>query len=729
MLKQRTNQVVLAVGAGLCALLVGVGVKTGTLGKLLEQLQAPLTIFNPAENSLPKQINTLKALPTEKRLEKLEVIAYGPASLERDRARYLLAAELIKQGEGKKALEWLQELETRYSVLTPYILAKRAKAQEKAGDKTKAEATWQELLRAYPKNPITVEALVALGKNNPQYLDRAIAQFPAHPRTVEIAQKRLKENPKQFELLLLIAKHGSYSTNYLSILDKLTSDYAKQLKPEDWEAIAFGYWEKQVYGKAGAAYAHAPTTPRNAYRTARGLQLGEKEGAKDAYQRAASTFPKAPEAGLALIRLARLSEPNTALSYLDQVAKHFPDKAGEALLEKTKILEKLNNSKALFEVRKSLLGQYSKTDATAELRWKIATERAKAKDFNAALQWAGTILDQNPESDLAPQASFWMGKWALQLGKEQEARAAFEWVLSRYPESYYAWRSASLLGWQVGDFNTVRQLNPSVSQPTARPELPTGSPVLKELYQIGQDQEAWELWQVEFPNPMQPTVAEQFTDGVLRLGIGEYLDGIFMISFLSEREKPEEQSQYHALKHQLAYWQVLYPFPFLDTIETWAQERKLNPLLVTALIRQESRFMPGIRSSAGAVGLMQVMPDTADWIAKQTKLKQYQLNDPEDNVKLGTWYLDYTHREYAGNSLFAVASYNAGPGAVAEWMQKRVGQDLDEFVETIPYPETRDYVKSVFGNYWNYLRLYNPEISQQVAQVSKGRSTAANAGS
>lgn len=128
--------------------------------------------------------------------------------------------------------------------------------------------------------------------------------------------------------------------------------------------------------------------------------------------------------------------------------------------------------------------------------------------------------------------------------------------------------------------------------------------------------------------------------------------------------------------------------------------------------------MPGIRSGAGATGLMQVMPDTGAWIAEKIKLKQYQLNDPEDNIQLGTWYLDYTHQEYSGNSLLAIASYNAGPGAVSDWVTKSGVTDPDTFVETIPYSETKGYVKSVFGNYWNYLRLYNPEISQKLAQIS-----------
>jgi soluble lytic murein transglycosylase len=83
--------------------------------------------------------------------------------------------------------------------------------------------------------------------------------------------------------------------------------------------------------------------------------------------------------------------------------------------------------------------------------------------------------------------------------------------------------------------------------------------------------------------------------------------------------------------------------------------------------------------------------------------------------------LDFTHQEYNNNSLLAVASYNAGPGNVSSWIKKYGFSDPDAFVELIPFPETKGYVESVFENYWNYLRLYNPDIAQLVEQHSAAR--------
>ncbi|MFM8305808.1 MAG: lytic transglycosylase domain-containing protein, partial [Microcystis aeruginosa] len=313
---------------------------------------------------------------------------------------------------------------------------------------------------------------------------------------------------------------------------------------------------------------------------------------------------------------------------------------------------------------------------------------------------------------------FWVGKWAQKLGKNQEAKQAFTYTISRHPHSYYAWRSAVLLGWDVGDFTTVRSYNPTTVKPATRNDTPAGSEAFKELYRIGEDTDAWNLFQAEIVDPWNLTVDEQFNLGVYKLSRNQNLEGINLIWRLRERDTPEEREAWKVLRQNDKYWHALFPFPYYDTILEWSKDRQLNPLLVTALIRQESRFEKEIRSPVGAVGLMQIMPDTGKYIAGNTGNKSYSLTNPEDNIMMGTWYLDYTHGKFAGNSLFAVASSTAGPGAVSKWRQRFDFSATDEFVENIPFRETKGYIESVFGNYWNYLQIYNPEIQEQMKRVA-----------
>ena len=728
--KQRRRQIALAVATGLCTLLIGMPLVETKYGRGIVQSTFACLVQEPSqirsEKKTDKRVFSLVSLPRSQRATQLEEIALGPKSQERSRARYLLASDWLEQKQGQKAVTLLEGLECEYPVLGAHIALKRAKVYELIGDEVKAKAQWQALLKRYPDSSVATEALLALGKTQPKDWEQMIDKFPSHPRTLERVRSWLQQKPNQPEFMLLLAKYAFDKPGITSLLDKLVGlpsridgKRVEPLKPEDWEAIALGYWKDRKYGQASSAYAKAPATARNAYLAARALQLAEKPArATLAYKKMVRNFPGAKETASALLQIAKIEPSLEVLPYLEQVIRQYPDRAGEAVLVKAETLDTVNNSKAAAKARRLLLTKYGNSDAAAEYRWNMAQVKAAAGDLKAALEWAQPISTQNPKSEQARQAGFWVGKWAMRLGRPQEATAAFAHVLTHHPQSYYAWRSAVLLGWDVGDFTTVRQEAPKVVQPAERPLLPAGSDTLKELYQLGQDRDAWTLWQAEFQNRIKPTVAQQFTDGLLRLGIGDYLEGISLISMLEDRDTPEEQAEYQSLKQQSAYWNALYPFPYQEVIKTWSKQRQLNPLLVTALIRQESRFMPKIRSSADAVGLMQLIPETSELVAKQLDLKQYALDNPQDNINLGTWLLDSTHQHYNNNSLLAVASYNAGSGKVSSWLYEQELTDPDTFVETIPLEETKDYVKQVFGNYWNYLRLYNPQVGQQVAKYS-----------
>jgi soluble lytic murein transglycosylase len=270
----------------------------------------------------------------------------------------------------------------------------------------------------------------------------------------------------------------------------------------------------------------------------------------------------------------------------------------------------------------------------------------------------------------------------------------------------------------VGDFNTARSIQPSFDRPSTRSPLPAGNPALSELYMLGQDRDASDYWQFAMRGRLAKNPKEILTDAVLRLGVNDNIRGIARADSLNWLDvTPAEQAEINELKKQPLFWQALYPFPYYATVSSWAGQRNLPPLLVMGLIRQESRFEAEILSRSGAVGLMQIMPDTGRWIASKQGMSSYSLKNPEHNIEMGTWYFDYTHREFSDNSMLAIASYNAGPGAIGRWVKSRGIGDPDEFVEQIPYDETRDYVYRVFANNWNYMRLYSPQVQQKLAQL------------
>ncbi|MDB9372405.1 transglycosylase SLT domain-containing protein [Nodularia sphaerocarpa] len=719
--KLQKKHISLIAFAALFAFSAGAMVSAPEIGKFLGQ-RLNLSQNQPEQISPANQAqSTVFALGSQsrpERAEKLEAIANGSSSPDRERARYLLASDLIETRDGEKALSLLQGLEKSYPSLGPYILLKQAQAQDILGESGKASDLRQRVLREYPEAAGKAKALYMIAL--PEHHDTAIAQFPSHPLTWEIIYKRLQENPNQPQLRLILAQYAYNQAGIVGVLDQLIKE--PNLKPEEWEIVGTAYWENNQFAKAGDAYFKAPPTSRNLYRAARGIQIGgkEREKAIATYNQLIQQFPDARETGLALLRLSELARSRKdALPYLDRIIANFPQQASTAVVEKAKIYQGLNDQQSAQQTWELLLGKYASSNQAAEYRWNKANEQAKAKNYAGAWQWAQPIATNNPNSILAPRAGFWVGKWALTLGKQQEAKAAYEYVLSQFPYSYYAWRSAANLGLNVGNFDNVRQLQPEIVA-TQRPVPPAGSDTFKELYLLGEVNDAWLQWETEFLNKLQPTVAEQFTEGLMRLARGNNLSAISLISRLEDRETPEEQAEYQALSKEVKYWQARYPFPYRQEIKKWSAERQLNPLLVTGLMRQESMFEPKIKSVVGATGLMQVMPATGEWIAPQINLdsKTINLEDPNENINLGTWYLDFTHRQYDNNSMLAIASYNAGPGNVSKWLRTIGKIDPDDFVEDIPFNETKNYVRQVFGNYWNYLRLYNPEISAQVARYS-----------
>ena len=635
------------------------------------------------------------------------------------RNSFLIAADLIDRRQGKAALAQLEGLEQEYPLLAAHILLAKGEAYRLEQNQSEATKTWQQVVDKYPTSPATGEALYFLGQSQPKYWQEAIASFPAHPRTHEIIRQQLQQNPNRPHLMAILVKYTPDDPGVDRMRDRLFKEYGSQLTPEEWSAIGDSYWLKWDYGKAGQAYAKAPNTSRNLYRAGRGYHLANsKVTAKQYYLKLLQQYPDSHDAGWGLRRIADIVSHREAVTYLDMAIARFPQHAPEALVAKAKYLKALNSPKSATHALQTLLTEYKHSEAAAQYRWDVAQKKAKAGDLVTAWQWAQPIAVNNPDSKLAPKAGFWIAKWATKLNRPQDATAAYKSVLTRFPRSYYAWRSAVALGWDVGDFTTVRYKTPEVLK-AAKTNPPGGSETFQQLYKLGLEQEAWTQFQTEISDRTEFNIADGFTKGLFKLYQGKNLRGINQIANLKDSNSPEAMQEWHKLQQTAEYWQALYPFPYEDIILKWSKQRQLNPLLVTSLIRQESRFEPEIESSAGAMGLMQVIPPTAKTSAKNIGLSSYSMTNPEDNVNIGTYYLDFTHKKYGNNSMLAVASYNAGPNAVAKWINRYGLSDVDEFVEKIPYRETKGYVESVFENYWNYMLVYNPEMSTMFEQIKE----------
>jgi len=161
------------------------------------------------------------------------------------------------------------------------------------------------------------------------------------------------------------------------------------------------------------------------------------------------------------------------------------------------------------------------------------------------------------------------------------------------------------------------------------------------------------------------------------------------------------------------FWRLLYPIYYEETIRQEAAVHGIDPMMVAAVIRVESKFKEENVSHVGAIGLMQLMPNTAQWVAKESGIPYKgveDLSDPVTNIKMGTWYLAWLSKEFKGNWVTAIAAYNAGQGRVSKWLYQEHSWDGRlETADQITVGETRHYVQRVFYSYDKYKRLYGDE--------------------
>jgi soluble lytic murein transglycosylase len=157
------------------------------------------------------------------------------------------------------------------------------------------------------------------------------------------------------------------------------------------------------------------------------------------------------------------------------------------------------------------------------------------------------------------------------------------------------------------------------------------------------------------------------------------------------------------------FWKLAFPIPFRTSIEQHSREQGLDPFLVAALIRQESEFNFKVVSHANAFGLMQLLPSTGRELARHFHVRHYssaQLLTPDRNIQLGTYYFRDLLNSFGGQTEFALASYNAGPSRANLWRTWGPFREQPEFIETVPFHETRGYIQIVLRNADVYRRLY-----------------------
>ena len=324
-----------------------------------------------------------------------------------------------------------------------------------------------------------------------------------------------------------------------------------------------------------------------------------------------------------------------------------------------------------------------------------------------------------------PQAAYchWKTAWAAWINRQTNARALLEEHVTRFPDSekrsaalYFLDRHEEVIrAHPMSWYATLARAKWKGPLPKVSPDAAVFNPSAALRSRIGRARQLqtagfydWAEFELKFAASEQPYVAAmELADTAATRGAHDqalrYIKGIARGYLTLPLEAAPER-----------FWKLAFPMPWRSELETTSRDRGIEPFIVAALIRQESEFNPKAVSSARAYGLTQVLPSTGRSLSRKAGIHGFRptmLFDPEVNLKLGTLYLRSMLDQHDGQWERTLASYNAGKSRTNLWDTWYTYQEPAEFVETIPFTETRNYVQIVLRNADVYRRVYSRPLT------------------
>ncbi len=349
--------------------------------------------------------------------------------------------------------------------------------------------------------------------------------------------------------------------------------------------------------------------------------------------------------------------------------------------------------------------------ARFDVMWRQGWLYYQREDFQKAHQVFARMLKQAKGWRGEAQAQYWAGRSLANVGLHKKAQEHYRRVFQEFPMTYYGQLAQTRLVSRPVDSQGTGQVllqEPDMSSSTrALLEQDRHYQKAKELAILGLMEEATgELLHVS--QTFRSTQSVLF-DIAIQLGDVKAYDQALLIAKRHFRDSIERQH----VPRTSALWSMAYPNGYLPTIQHYA-DSQVDPFLIAGIIREESLYNSHALSPVGAMGLMQLMPATAQRIANRIGLPSIEREDlfsGEFNIQLGVQYVRQLLRENDGIVIRVIAAYNAGPNAVKRWVNKNGHREADEFVELISYKETRRYVKRVLTSYHVYRDLYSTRCS------------------
>jgi len=671
---------------------------------------------------------------TGPRTDELKAVsAAQPATLASGLAQLEAGLRLMSDRRSAEAIPFLQHPDVARTHLSDYALFGLGEAYASTGDPSRAAASHRSILEQYPASTLRCAAMLdagdaeaASGRSDKgiELLEQALRDCPDSAPATLAALGAMRRGRK--ELKEAAEAYARLDREFPATPEAAAAETA--LRALKAYAPPLAAWEQRARELDKARRLMAAGKNAQAIPLLRSLLTRAAKGEE--------TDDVRLRLGRALVATNRDREALTVLSGIPADVRL----GAEAAYERARILSRQQRSPAPYQ---AVVDRYPTTIWAEDSLLALAYFYLRDLKDDPAVPYLRRLLDGFPQGRYADRSTWWIGWWHWRHGRHAEVAEMFERAARTHPPTYYtpgflywAGRAREALGEKdraneryaeaVRRYKhsyhgekaaqALQLVEEGASSTHPAPPLEVTSPGeipepvfsrVRELLLIGRLEEAAdELKRAPASAPQRATLAW------IDWRLGNYRSAIVGM----QRAYPEYVSEAgDSLPPGL--WQVLYPLDYGDLIVSRAREEGLDPSLVAALIWQESAFDPSALSIQGARGLMQIMPPTGRTVSRKMgsgvgrttarqRVSTPNLYDPPTALTLGTHYLRQMVDLFGGRVERALAAYNAGPARVQSWQAARPQMTAEEFVESIPFVETRAYVMNVLEHQEQYRRLY-----------------------
>lgn len=644
------------------------------------------------------------------------------------RAQALLGLYLFEQKRYDEAVPVLTQVASTYPEVAPFLRLRIVEAEEARGNFAAAASVASEI--------------IALGDSTASVVARL--RLPS----IYASLNDTASTNAAFEQAMRVAIDELTESDFVALAKRLAAanraDLATRLRMRLLTDYTSGRFTEETFGFVKDEIARMPNSEK--------LALATKLSRANRYDQALSLFAPIPESAaearaarmraqfnsrnyttlleetkeielgdpaLVLLRARaawRAGRPEELLSGLAAIEKQWPQskEAAEAKVIRAKyyVTDVVDHPKSIDNLQRAISAGAVGSDG--ENVWNLGWTYLLAGNEAKALETFDRYIASYPDGDWKTNSLFWTAKIHAKNGRTAERDAAARRIIAEYPFSYYAYRAKEL--WKLPGApaagNAFPDLDAQLAQVSNDPRFNT----VNELLEIDLNRAATrEMKVLATKYETNPGVQFLLADVYVRGGEPFRANGVLQRQF-------RQFIRHGGTNIPQRFWQILYPLAYWDTIRAEAARRGHDPYLIASIIRQESAFEPTTVSNAGAVGLMQIMPEEASRIGEEGGLGSVTRNDlfdPAKNIAVGAAEYEQKLRRMNGNPILAIAAYNAGERAVGTWLEMTPIDDMDLFVESIPYAETRLYVKTVSRNRHEYRRIYEAATAAESSQSTR----------